>query len=123
LATVIGKKYFTSEQREAGKANWVMGAAFITEGAIPFAAADPIRVIPSLIVGSATAGGLAMAFGNALPAPHGGIFVVGLVEGWPLYLLAILIGTVVTAAMVLGLKSLGASDSDVTAEEEETVDA
>jgi fructose PTS system EIIBC or EIIC component len=122
LATVIGKRYFSAEQREAGKANWVMGASFITEGAIPFAAADPIRVIPSLIVGSATAGGLAMAFGNALPAPHGGIFVVGLVEGWPLYLVAIAIGTVVTAAMVLGLKSIGASDAEFV-EEEETVDA
>jgi fructose PTS system EIIBC or EIIC component len=122
LATVVGKRYFSADEREAGKANWVMGASFITEGAIPFAAADPIRVIPSLIVGSATAGGLAMAFGNALPAPHGGIFVVGLVEGWPLYLLAILIGTVVTAAMVLGLKSIGASDSEVTPDKE-TVDA
>jgi PTS system fructose-specific IIC component len=84
-----------------------MGASFITEGAIPFAAADPLRVIPALVIGSATAGALASAFGNAVQAPHGGIFVLGIVENWPLYLLAIAIGTVVTAALVIVFKSIG----------------
>ena len=84
-----------------------MGASFITEGAIPFAAADPLRVIPALMIGSATAGALSAAFGNTLRAPHGGIFVIGIVERWPLYLLAIAIGTVVTAVLVIAFKSMG----------------
>jgi fructose PTS system EIIBC or EIIC component len=107
LATVLAKKRYNPAEREAGKAAWVMGASFITEGAIPFAAADPLRVIPALIIGSATAGGLSMAFGATLQAPHGGLFVVGLVGNAALYLLAIVIGTVVTAVTVNLLKSIG----------------
>jgi PTS system fructose-specific IIC component len=107
LATAVQRTRFTQAEREAGKAAWLMGASFITEGAIPFAAADPLRVIPALVLGSAVTGGLSMAFGAALPAPHGGVFVLGLVENWPLYLLAILIGTVVTAVGVLALKRIG----------------
>jgi PTS system fructose-specific IIC component len=107
LATSIRRSRFNQAEQEAGKAAWVMGAAFITEGAIPFAAADPLRVIPALMLGSAVTGGLSMAFGATLRAPHGGVFVFGLVENWPLYLLAIVIGTVVTAAGVLLLKSMG----------------
>ncbi|MCP8969581.1 PTS fructose transporter subunit IIABC [Ectobacillus ponti] len=103
LATTFFKKKFTKAEREAGKTNYIMGASFITEGAIPFAAADPGRVIPSIIVGSAIAGGLAMVFGIGLPAPHGGIFVIPIVKGNPfLYVLSILIGSAVTAVM-LGL--------------------
>ena len=107
LATAMWPRKWTQSEREAGKANWVLGASFITEGAIPFAAADPIRVIPAIMVGSAIAGGLSMAFSATLQAPHGGLFVVGLVGNWPLYLLAIAIGTVVTAVLVNIAKSVG----------------
>ncbi|ADI26699.1 PTS fructose transporter subunit IIABC [Geobacillus sp. C56-T3] len=101
LATTFFKKKFTKAEREAGKTCYIMGASFITEGAIPFAAADPVRVIPSIIVGSAVAGALTMWFHIGLPAPHGGIFVIPIVKGsaW-LYILAILIGSIVTALMV-----------------------
>jgi fructose PTS system EIIBC or EIIC component len=101
LATTVFKKKFTKAEREAGKTCYIMGATFITEGAIPFAAADPVRVIPSIIVGSAVAGALTMLFHIGLPAPHGGIFVIPIVKGsaW-LYVLAILIGSLVTALMV-----------------------
>ncbi|GAC89888.1 PTS system fructose-specific transporter subunit IIABC [Anoxybacillus flavithermus NBRC 109594] len=101
IATTLFKKKFTKAEREAGKTCYIMGASFITEGAIPFAAADPGRVIPSIIVGSAVAGALTMMFGIGLPAPHGGIFVIPIVKGNPLlYVLAILIGSLVTAFMV-----------------------
>ncbi|MHC0039692.1 PTS fructose transporter subunit IIABC [Pseudoneobacillus sp. C159] len=101
LATTLFKRKFTKAEREAGKTNYIMGASFITEGAIPFAAADPGRVIPSVVVGSAIAGALTMMFKIGLPAPHGGAFVIWLVEGNPLlYLLAIVIGSIVTALML-----------------------
>lgn len=105
LATFLFKNKFTMQERDAGKTNIIMGASFITEGAIPFAAADPARVIPSAIAGSAIAGGLSMAFGLGLQAPHGGIFVAPLVQGSALlYLLAVLIGTVVAALLMGFLK-------------------
>ena len=101
LATTFFKSKFTKAEKEAGKTNYIMGASFITEGAIPFAAADPGRVIPSIIVGSAVAGALTMMFGIGLPAPHGGLFVIPLVNGNPLmYIVAILIGAAVTAVML-----------------------
>jgi fructose PTS system EIIBC or EIIC component len=101
LATTFFKRKFTKAEREAGKTCYIMGASFITEGAIPFAAADPVRVIPSIIVGSAIAGALTMMFGIGLPAPHGGAFVIPIVKGNPLlYVLAILIGSIITAVMV-----------------------
>ncbi|MCZ0702138.1 PTS system fructose-specific IIC component [Natronobacillus azotifigens] len=105
LATFMFRNKFTREEKDAGVSNIVMGLSFITEGAIPFAAADPGRVIPSVVTGSAVAGALSMLFNIGLPAPHGGLFVIGLVEGsgW-LYLLAILIGAIVTALMLGGLK-------------------
>jgi PTS system fructose-specific IIC component len=106
LATVIRPKLYNESEKRAGEAAWVMGASFITEGAIPFAAADPIRVIPSLMLGSAVTGALSFAFDATLRAPHGGVFVVGLVGNWFLYLLAIVIGAVVTAVAVNVLKSL-----------------
>lgn len=103
LATFIFKNKFTKQERETGGTNIIMGLSFITEGAIPFAASDPARVIPAAVAGSAVAGALSMAFNIGIPAPHGGIFVIGLVEGNAfLYLLAIAIGTVVTA-MLLGI--------------------
>ncbi|RBP05291.1 PTS fructose transporter subunit IIABC [Rossellomorea aquimaris] len=105
MATTIFKKKFNDNERKAGIAAYFMGASFITEGAIPFAAADPFRVIPSIVTGSAVAGALAMFFGIGLPAPHGGLFVFPVVEGNPLlYLLAVLIGSVITAVMVGLLK-------------------
>lgn len=101
IATSLFAKKFTKEEREAGKTNYIMGASFITEGAIPFAAADPARVIPSATIGAAVAGGLSMLFGIGLPAPHGGVFVIPIINGNPLlYLLAILIGAVITAALL-----------------------
>lgn len=107
LSTVIAKNKYTQEEREAGKANWAMGASFITEGAIPFAAADPLRVIPSIMVGSALTGALSMLFNATLAVPHGGIFVLPIpnaVGNLPLYILAIVVGTVAGAFMIGGLK-------------------
>lgn len=107
LATVISKKKFTVEEREAGKANWVMGLAFITEGAIPFAAADPVRVIPSLMAGSGVAGALSMLFNVTLAVPHGGAFVLALpnvVTGLGMYLIAMVAGTVVSGVLLSALK-------------------
>ncbi len=105
LATALRGRLFTPGEREAGKAAWVMGASFITEGAIPFAAADPLRVIPSCMVGSALAGAITLGLGLQLRAPHGGIFVIGLINNALLYLLAIVAGTIVTAALVVAAKS------------------
>jgi PTS system fructose-specific IIC component len=106
LATVIRPHLFTPVERENGKAAWLLGASFITEGAIPFAAADPLRVIPSIMVGSGITGGLVAAFGSELAAPHGGIWVTPLISGIPGYLLAIVVGTAVTAGLVVVAKSV-----------------
>jgi fructose PTS system EIIBC or EIIC component len=113
LATVVRKNLFTRAERQAGEAAWLLGASFITERAIPFAAADPLRVIPSLMVGSAVTGALVMAFGNTSRAPHGGIWVVGLIGKPVLYVLAIVIGMVVTAAGVMILKSTGKKETEI----------
>ncbi len=102
LATLMFKNKFTKEERESGPTNFIMGLAFITEGAIPFAAADPARVLPSCIVGSAAAGALSMMFGCTLMAPHGGIFVVPVMENALMYLVALVAGTLISAAL-LGL--------------------
>lgn len=107
LATVLRKSLFNESEIENGKAAWVLGASFITEGAIPFAAADPLRVIPSIMIGSAVTGGLVEAFGNTLRAPHGGIAVFPLVGGVWTYMLAIAIGTVVTCFAVVAAKQMG----------------
>lgn len=104
LATTFSKKKFTRQEREAGKTAYIMGASFITEGAIPFAAQDPFRVIPASVAGAAVAGALSMAFDCALRAPHGGIFVILFVDHALLYLLAIFLGAIVTAALTIGLK-------------------
>ncbi|ANU23260.1 PTS fructose transporter subunit IIABC [Planococcus donghaensis] len=106
ISTSLFKNKFTKPEREAGKTAYVLGACFITEGAIPFAAADPARVIPACVAGAATTGALVMLFDIGLRAPHGGIFVIGLVDGGvpsiSLYILAILLGAVVTA-LIAGL--------------------
>jgi PTS system fructose-specific IIC component len=107
LATVLFRNRFSKDEREAGKAAWVMGASFITEGAIPFAAKDPFRVIPSIMVGSAVAAALSMVFGCELRVPHGGIFVLPIpnaVTNLGLYVVAILVGTLVTTGMLFFLK-------------------
>jgi PTS system fructose-specific IIC component len=104
LATMLFKKKFSYAEQEAGKAAWVLGASFITEGAIPFAAADPIRVIPSIMAGSALTGALSMAFGATLAVPHGGLFVFFAVSNLGGYLVAIAAGTALTAAMLGVLK-------------------
>ncbi|MGW0705954.1 PTS fructose transporter subunit IIABC [Streptomyces sp. NPDC002643] len=106
LATTIRKKLFTTAERENGKAAWVLGASFISEGAIPFAAADPLRVIPASMAGGAVTGALTMAFGSTLRAPHGGIWVTFLIGKPVLYLLAIAAGTAVTAGLVIALKGM-----------------
>lgn len=104
LASALRPALFTEPERENGVAAWLLGASFITEGAIPFAAGDPLRVIPSLMLGSAVTGGMVMGFGSTLLAPHGGLWVVPLIGGILPYLLAIAVGTVVTAFAVLFLK-------------------
>jgi PTS system fructose-specific IIC component len=106
LATTVRGKLFTQTERENGKAAWVLGASFISEGAIPFAAADPLRVIPASMAGGAITGALSMAFGATLRAPHGGIFVVPLIGNPLLYLVAIAAGVCVTTALVVVLKGL-----------------
>jgi PTS system fructose-specific IIC component len=106
LATTVRGKLFTHTERENGKAAWVLGASFISEGAIPFAAADPLRVIPASMAGGAITGALSMAFGATLRAPHGGIFVVPLIGNPLLYLIAIAAGVCVTTALVVVLKGM-----------------
>jgi PTS system fructose-specific IIC component len=122
LATAVRKKLWTEAERENGLACWLLGASFITEGAIPFAAAHPLRVIPSCMVGSAVTGALVMGFGNELRAPHGGIFVLPLVSNPVLYLVAIAIGTVITAALVIFLMSLDARKTEAIAHREDVAE-
>ncbi|MFJ2851118.1 PTS fructose transporter subunit IIABC [Streptomyces rubiginosohelvolus] len=116
LATTVRKKLFTKTERENGRAAWALGASFITEGAIPFAAADPLRVIPSVMAGGAVTGALSMAFGATLRAPHGGVFVVPLIGEPFLYLLAIAAGTLVATALVVLLKGARRAAPDAAGE-------
>ena len=120
LATVLFKNRFTHDKQEAGKAAWVLGLSFITEGAIPFAAEDPFRVIPSIMIGSGVTGALSMLFGCQPRVPHGGIFVLpipNVVTNLPQYLLTIVIGTLITAGALFILKC------PIAVEEEATVPA
>lgn len=112
LAATIFKKKFNAEQRDAAKANYIMGLSFICEGAIPYAAADPKVIIPSIITGAGITGALSMLFNVGVPAPHGGIFVTPVVSNVFMFFLAILIGTVVTAAMIGFLKKIYRKISD-----------
>lgn len=110
LATILFKDKFNNDEREAGKVAWALGSCFITEGAIPFAAADPLRVLPATMLGSAVTGALSMIFGCTLNAPHGGIFAViipGVVNKPVMYIVAVLCGMVVTALTVGFTKSIG----------------
>ncbi len=113
LATVVRPGLFNAPERESGKAAWALGASFITEGAIPFAAADPLRVIPSIMLGSAVTGGLSMAMDVGLRAPHGGIFVLFAVENVLGFVIALVAGVLVATTTVVVLKSIGESDSEI----------
>jgi PTS system fructose-specific IIC component len=122
VATLVRKKLWTEAERENGLACWLLGASFITEGAIPFAAAHPLRVIPSCMVGSAVTGAMVMAFGNELRAPHGGIFVLPLISNPVLYLVAIAVGTLITAALVIVLMSLDKKKTEEIAHTEDVAE-
>ncbi len=104
LATFLDRRLFTRAEQENGKTAVLLGAAFISEGAIPFAAADPLRVLPASMLGGATTGALTMAFGVTSFAPHGGVFVPFAVESFPLFLIAVVCGAAVTALSVIALK-------------------
>lgn len=104
IATLIARNKFTTNQRDAGKASFVLGLCFISEGALPFVAADPVRVIATSIIGGATAGAISMAFGITLQAPHGGLFVIPFVSQPLMYLAAIAIGSVVTGVIYATIK-------------------
>ncbi|CAL8896735.1 hypothetical protein KVA01_05740 [Kocuria varians] len=106
-STVLGRKYFTAAERENGKTSWLLGASFISEGAIPFAAADPLRVIPSTMLGGAVTGALCMAFGVTSAAPHGGIWILPVIGNPLAFVASILVGTVVTGVVVTLLKRVG----------------
>lgn len=104
LSTTFFKSRWTEEERKNGPVNYIMGLSFITEGAIPYAAADPVRVIPSCMVGAAVAGGLSMLFNCTLMAPHGGIFVFAVVGNWAMYLVALAVGSIIGMLMLAALK-------------------
>lgn len=106
-STVLGRKYFTAQERENGKASWLLGASFISEGAIPFAAADPLRVLPASMLGGVVTGALTMAFGATSAAPHGGVWVFLVIGNFLGFVAAVLAGTVVTAVTVVALKHIG----------------
>ena len=113
LATVVRPRLFSLPERENGKAGWALGASFITEGAIPFAAADPLRVIPSIMLGSAVTGALSMALGVSVRAPHGGIFVLFAVHNILGYILALAVGVIIGAAAVVFVKTTWPVNTDV----------
>ena len=130
LATTVRKRLFTHAEQENGKAAWLLGLSFISEGAIPFAAADPWRVIVSSLVGSTVTGAAVMAFGSELRAPHGGVWVLPLISNPLGFLAAIVIGMVISAALVVALKSMKpnpivqaeqAADAEVEARTPQTV--
>ncbi|MCB5281221.1 MULTISPECIES: fructose-specific PTS transporter subunit EIIC [unclassified Arthrobacter] len=104
LATVLDKQRFSLAERENGKAAWLLGASFISEGAIPFAAADPLRVIPASMLGGAVTGAISMAAGVGSKAPHGGLFVFFAIDNFLMFVVAIIVGTIITALSVLALK-------------------
>ena len=123
LATLIRPKLFSESERESGKSAWLLGLSFISEGAIPFAAADPIRMIPSFMVGGAVTGGLAMAFNTGVLAPHGGFWVTPLVNQPLLFLLAIAVGMGISAALVIVAKKIGRNPDEQAVESIESLSA
>jgi PTS system fructose-specific IIC component len=112
LATILRPSLYNVAERRAGQAAWVLGASFITEGAIPFAAADPVRVIPSLMVGSTVAATLSLLFNVTQRPPHGGIFIIALIGNWWWFVVAVAIGAVVTALLVNVLKTVGRTPAE-----------
>ena len=104
LATAVRPRIFSQAEKENGKAAWLLGAAFISEGAIPFAASDPLRVIPASVVGAGVTGGMTMAFSVTSQAPHGGVFVFFAIDSFLLFLLSVVVGTIISALLVLALK-------------------
>ena len=106
LSTTFFKNRWTEEERKNGPVNYIMGLSFVTEGAIPYAAADPLRVIPACMIGAGVAGALSMAFGCTLMAPHGGIFVIAVIGNWPMYLLSLVIGSVVGMLLLALFKKI-----------------
>lgn len=104
LATTFFKNRFTKSEQQTSITNYIMGLSFITEGAIPFAASDPLRIIPPCVVGSAIAGALSMMFGCGSRAPHGGIFVIGIIDNPLMFLIALIVGAVVAMAGIVLLK-------------------
>ena len=104
LSTTLFKNRWSDDERKSGLVNYIMGLSFISEGAIPFAAADPIRVLPACVVGSAIAGALSAAFRCTSPAPHGGFWVIGIIGNPIMYVIALLVGTAVGAAILSLLK-------------------
>jgi PTS system fructose-specific IIC component len=111
-STILRPKLYTEAERENGAAAWLLGASFISEGAIPFAAADPLRVIPSMMLGGATTGAIIAVSGVELRAPHGGIFVFFAINGLLMFLLGLAAGTVVGAVAVTIAKSIGRKKAD-----------
>jgi PTS system fructose-specific IIC component len=105
LATALRARIFSQAERQNGKAAWLLGAAFISEGAIPFAASDPLRVIPASVVGAGVTGGMTMAFGVTSQAPHGGVFVFFAIDSFLLFLLSVVVGTIISALLVIALKT------------------
>jgi PTS system fructose-specific IIC component len=116
LATVLDKKLFTLNERENGKAAWLLGASFISEGAIPFAASDPLRVIPASMVGGALTGAMTMAFNVTSQAPHGGFFVFFAIGQLQWFVISIIAGTIVSALAVVALKRWAAPKTAATVE-------
>ncbi|WP_144942432.1 MULTISPECIES: PTS fructose transporter subunit IIABC [Kocuria] len=112
-STVLGRKYFTAAERENGKTSWLLGASFISEGAIPFAAADPLRVIPASMLGGVVTGAMTMAFGVTSAAPHGGIWILPVIDGRLAFVASILVGTVITGVVVTVLKRFGHVEKSV----------
>lgn len=104
LATTFFKNRFTKSEQQTTITNYIMGLSFITEGAIPFAASDPLRIIPPCVIGSAVAGALSMMFGCGSRAPHGGIFVIGIIDNPLMFLIALVVGAVVAMAGIVLLK-------------------
>jgi len=123
LATAVRPKEFSEAERESGKSAWLLGLSFISEGAIPFAAADPFRMIPSFMLGGAVTGGLVMAFGSGVLAPHGGFWVTPLISSPLLFLLALAIGMVVSAVAVLVAKQIGRNPEEEALESAESLAA
>ncbi|MDN5684718.1 fructose-specific PTS transporter subunit EIIC [Corynebacterium glyciniphilum] len=114
LATTVRPKMWTTDERENGKSSWLLGASFISEGAIPFAAADPLRIIPSMMVGGAVTGALSMAFEVGSRAPHGGIWVMPLMDNWWGFIIAVVVGMVVSAITVIIVKQVTTKDPEGT---------